>query len=58
MTDKNESLIIFRVLVLDDELHLQTASGRATRDLVSELRRRQIVVVESESAEDAYKNRK
>jgi arginine/lysine/ornithine decarboxylase len=41
-----------RALIVDDELPMQTAEGRATRALVQEMKDRGIEVVEAESAED------
>ncbi len=47
-----ERLIGIKVLVVDDELPEQSASGRAVRALVQELRDRDVTVVESMSADD------
>jgi arginine decarboxylase len=53
MTRHHENLIEMTVLIVDDELGDQTATGRAGRALVTELRSREITVVEATSAEDA-----
>ncbi len=47
-----ERLIGLKVLMVDDELLAQTATGRAMRALAQELRDRDIVVVEATSADD------
>ncbi len=47
-----ERLISMKVLMVDDELTEQSASGRASRALAQELRDREVVVVEATSADD------
>jgi arginine/lysine/ornithine decarboxylase len=47
-----ERLISEKVLMIDDELNEQSASGRASRALAQELRGRDVVVVEATSADD------
>ena len=47
-----ERLITIKVLIVDDELTLQTATGRAVRALVEALREDEIVVIEATSADD------
>jgi arginine/lysine/ornithine decarboxylase len=47
-----ERLITIKVLIVDDELTLQTATGRAVRALVEALRDDEIVVIEATSADD------
>jgi arginine decarboxylase len=47
-----ERLISKKVLMVDDELTAQTASGRAARALAQELRDRDITVIEATSDED------
>ena len=47
-----ERLISMKVLMVDDELTAQTASGRASRALAQELRDREVIVVEATSADD------
>lgn len=42
-----------RALIVNDELHADTAAGRASRALVEDLRRRQVAVVTASSAGDA-----
>ncbi|MFN8378230.1 MAG: Orn/Lys/Arg decarboxylase N-terminal domain-containing protein [Anaerolineae bacterium] len=49
---RTENLIAMKMLVVDDELNDQTATGRASRALVQELRDRGVDVVEASSAED------
>ena len=41
-----------KALIVDDELRSDTAFGRASRDLVTELRAREVEVAEAASAED------
>jgi arginine decarboxylase len=52
MIQRSTKRISMRALVVDDELGLQTAEGRAARALVQELKERSIEVVEANSAED------
>ncbi|MGB8212140.1 MAG: Orn/Lys/Arg decarboxylase N-terminal domain-containing protein [Anaerolineales bacterium] len=47
-----ERLISKKVLMVDDELTAQTASGRAARALAQELRDRDVTVIEATSDED------
>ena len=47
-----ERLISMKVLMVDDELTAQTASGRAARALVQELRDRDVAVIEATSDDD------
>ncbi|MFN8467809.1 MAG: Orn/Lys/Arg decarboxylase N-terminal domain-containing protein [Caldilineaceae bacterium] len=49
-----ERLINLKVLVVDDELHDHTGTGRAVRALVADLRQRDAVVIESASPTDAH----
>ncbi len=49
---QGERLISTKVLIVDDELTAQTASGRAIRALVEELREAEINVIEATSADD------
>ena len=49
---QGERLISKKVLIVDDELAAQTASGRAIRALVEELREAEINVIEATSADD------
>lgn len=49
-----ERLLELKVLLVDDELHDQTANGRASRALVEVLRRRDVMVIESTSSADAH----
>ena len=48
----SEELINMKVLMVDDELSAQTASGRAARALIQELRDRDIAVIEATSDAD------
>ena len=48
----SEELINMKVLMVDDELSAQTASGRAARTLIQELRDRDITVIEATSNSD------
>ena len=52
MISRSIKRISMRALVVDDELTLQTAEGRAARALVQELKERSIEVIEATSAED------
>ena len=52
MIQRKSSRISMRVLVVDDELGVPTAEGRAIRTLVQELKDRAMEVVEARSAED------
>jgi arginine decarboxylase len=52
MAQHGERLFSFKTLIVDDELAAATACGRALRALVQELCDRDVVVVESNSAED------
>lgn len=52
MIERTIKRISLRALVVDDELPLPTADGRAARALVHELQNRGIEVVEATSAED------
>ena len=47
-----ERLISIKVLMIDDELTEQSASGRASRALAQELREREVIVGEATSADD------
>ena len=47
-----EELINMKMLMIDDELTAQTASGRAARALIKELRDRDIAVIEATSDAD------
>ncbi len=47
-----ERLISKKVLMVDDELSVQTASGRASRALIQELRDHDVVVIEATSDAD------
>ncbi len=47
-----EELINMKILMVDDELAAQTASGRAARALIQELRNRDIAVIEATSDAD------
>lgn len=53
MTAKGERIFGLKALMVDDELQLPTANGRAARALVEELRNRDADVVESMSSDDA-----
>ena len=48
----SEELINMKVLIVDDELSTQTASGRAARALIQELRDRDMAVIEATSDAD------
>ncbi|MDD1757166.1 MAG: hypothetical protein LUQ22_00350 [Methanotrichaceae archaeon] len=52
MNKRGERLILIKVLIVDHELNAPTATGRAARALVEELQSRDVVIVESVSAED------
>ncbi len=52
MIQRSIKRISMRALIVDDELGLPTAEGRAARALVQELQGRSIEVIESISAED------
>ncbi len=52
MISRSVKRIRMRALVVDDELALQTAEGRAARALIQELKERSIEVIEATSAED------
>ena len=52
MISRSIKRISMRALVVDDELALQTAEGRAARALIQELKERNIEVIEATSAED------
>jgi arginine decarboxylase len=47
-----ERLISIKVLIVDDELPTQTATGRAVRALVQELRDGEVIVIEATSVDD------
>jgi arginine decarboxylase len=49
---QGERLITIKVLIVDDNLATQTASGRAVRALVQELREGEVSVIEATSADD------
>jgi len=49
---QGETLFAMKVLMVDDELGAQTATGRASRALAEELRHRGAAVIEAASAED------
>ncbi len=49
---QGERLITKKVLIVDDELASQTATGRAIRSLVEELREGEISVIEATSVDD------
>jgi hypothetical protein len=49
-----ERLINPKVLVVDDELHDHTGTGRAVRALVADLRQRDAIVIESASPAAAH----
>lgn len=49
----SERLIMLKVLLVDDEVHSQTAAGRATRALVEELQQRDVLVLTATSVDDA-----
>lgn len=52
MIQRSIKRLTMRALVVDDELGLQTAEGRAARALVQELQGRSIEVIEATSADD------
>ena len=52
MIERGNKLLTPRALVVDDELGMATAEGRAARSLVQELQARNLQVVEANSAED------
>ena len=52
MIQRSIKRLSMRALVVDDELGLATAEGRAARALVQELQGRHVEVVEANSAED------
>ena len=52
MIQRSVKRISMRALMIDDELGLSTAEGRAARSLVQELQGRSIEVIEATSAED------
>ena len=52
MIERSVRRLPMRALVVDDELGIPTAEGRAARALVTELQSRAIEVVEANSAED------
>ena len=52
MITRTAQRLSMRALVVDDELSLPTAEGRAARALVQELQSRAIEIVEASSAED------
>lgn len=52
MIERGNKLLTPRALVVDDELGMATAEGRAARALVQELQARNLQVVEANSAED------
>ena len=52
MIQRSIKRLSMRALVVDDELGLATAEGRAARALVQELQGRAIEVVEATSADD------
>ncbi len=47
-----ERIIDMNVLIIDDDIRLPTANGRAVRTLAEELRHRDVAIVESFSEED------
>lgn len=49
----NERLITLKALLVDDELLMQTAAGRATRALVEELQQRDVEVLTAIAVDDA-----
>jgi arginine decarboxylase len=49
---RGERLISIKVLIVNDELNTQTATGRAVRALVQELREGEVNVIEATSAND------
>src|SRR6187200_1191084 len=52
MIERSVRRLPMRALVVDDELGMPTAEGRAARALVTELQSRAVEVVEANSAED------
>jgi arginine decarboxylase len=52
MNKHGERLVAIKVLMVDHELNAPTATGRAARALVEELKSSDVVIVESISAED------
>jgi len=52
MIERRAERIHFKTLIIDDELGLATAGGRALRSLIDELESWEIEVVEAKSAED------
>src|SRR4051812_21932383 len=52
MIQRSVKRLSMRALVVDDEINLPTAEGRAARALVQELRERAFEVVEAISADD------
>ncbi len=52
MPHTGERQIAEKALIVDDEINLPTANGRALRALVEELRNRDIIVVKSASSDD------
>ena len=53
MTKPLANLSVMKVLIIDNELHAPSANGRAAQALVKELGDRDVVVIESISAQDA-----
>ena len=53
MTKHLANLSVMKVLIIDNELHAPSANGRAAQALVKELGDRDVVVIESISAQDA-----
>lgn len=52
MARSGERLFSLKTLIVDDELNSPTANGRAARALVEELQNKDVIVIESPSAED------
>ncbi len=52
MARSGERIFSMKTLIVDDELNSPTANGRAARALVEELQNKDVVVVESPTAED------
>ncbi len=52
MPHTGERQIAEKALIVDDEINLPTANGRAFRALVEELQNRDVIVVESVSSAD------
>ena len=53
MTRHGEKLTPMKALIIDDELHSPTATGRAAQALIKELQNRDVEIIEAITEDDA-----